>query len=101
MSMEIRIAWHDSGKYPSFNVELAGAAGADAFLVIKGCRIMNSDKGDWISWPATKNERTGKWWNHVYAGEKFAAAVLQKAQAALPKTARPAAKPDDDDQIPF
>ena len=74
--MEITIDWHDN----QFNVNLHGAPGADPFLSIKGCRIVEGSKGQFVSYPATKNEKTGKWWNHVYGGEKFNEAVLKKAQ---------------------
>jgi len=74
--MEITIDWHDN----QFNVNLHGAPGADPFLSIKGCRIVEGSKGQFVSYPATKNEKNGKWWNHVYGGEKFNEAVLKKAQ---------------------
>lgn len=99
--MVITIEWHD-GKYPSFNVNLHKVEGSEPFLSIKGCRIANGSKGEFVSWPATKNERTGKYWNHVYAGEAFGVHVLKLAKDALPKTARGASRPaDDDDSIPF
>ena len=59
-----------------FNVSLSSAQGKEAFLVIKGCRIKDGDKGRWISFPAKKLD-SGKWWNHVYASEGFQAAVLK------------------------
>jgi len=74
--MEITIDWHDN----QFNVNLHGAPGSDPFLSIKGCRIVEGSKGQFVSYPATKNEKTGKWWNHVYGGEKFNEAVIKKAQ---------------------
>ena len=77
--MQITIK-HFSGQYPSFNVCLHGTAGAEPFLEIKGCRIVDGKNGEFVSWPATKNEKTGKYWAHVFAGEKFAAAVLKAAQ---------------------
>jgi len=95
--MEISIEKHD-GKYPSFNINLHSKPGAEPFLVIKGCRIVNGQKGEFISYPATKNEKTGKYWQHVYGGEKFNEAVLRLARTAPPKQAQTA--PDLDD-IPF
>lgn len=59
-----------------FNVALSSALGKEAFLVIKGCRVKDGDKGRWISFPARKLD-TGKWWNHVYASEGFQSAILQ------------------------
>jgi len=76
--MHITIEHHD-GKYPSFNVCLSSKEGTEPFLTIKGCRIAEGSKGKFVSWPSTKNEKTGKYWNHVYANEKFAQAVLDKA----------------------
>ena len=98
MSMHITIE-HIDGKYPSFNVALSGKEGADPFLVVKGCRIVDGPKGPFVSGPATKNANTGKYWNHTYFGEKFSAAVLEKAKAAKPAPRRATA--DDDSDIPF
>lgn len=80
---------HHGGKFPSFNVSLASKEGAEPFLTIKGARIVDGQNGKFISWPARKDEKTGKFWNHVWANDKFAAAVLEKATAG------------DDDQAPF
>jgi len=100
--MHIDIIWQDSGKFPQFNVALCKVQGAEPFLTVKGCRIVQGSKGEFVSWPATKNEKTGKYWSHVWAGEAFAAHILTLAKAALPKTARGTSRPaDDDDQIPF
>lgn len=116
--MHITIEWFTSGKYPSLNVNLASAEGRDAFLSIKGCRIVDGSKGQFISWPATKNETTGKYWNHVWASEPFAVKVLEQALASQPKAApkptqRPAQAPSrgappareeapwPDDELPY
>ena len=89
---------HIEGKYPSFNVSLHAAEGAEPFLVVKGCRIVEGQKGPFVSGPATKNATTNKYWNHTYFGDKFQAHVLKLAQAA----AKPAARHSTDDQdIPF
>lgn len=97
---------HFSGKYPSFNINLHSQEGQEAFLSIKGCRIVDGSKGPFISYPATKNESTGKYWNHAYGSENFNAAVLKKAQAQAPKVAPPKPRPgsgfdDMDSDIPF
>lgn len=102
---------HFDGKYPQFNVSLHTNEGPEPFLVIKGCRIVSGSKGDFVSWPATKNEGTGKYWSHVYGSDAFSAAVLEKAQRNKPAAPpRQAPKPapagsgfDDmqDDSIPF
>ena len=102
--MDIRIEWFD-GKYPSFNVALASAPGKQEFLTVKGCRIVDGSKGPFVSWPATKNEKTGKYWNHVWANDAFAEAVLKAAQESMPQKSAPArgrAQQDEDSEsIPF
>jgi DNA-binding cell septation regulator SpoVG len=100
--MDIRIE-HFAGDKPQFNVALASAPGKEPFLTVKGCRIVDGSKGPFVSWPATKNQSTGKYWNHVWASEAFAAAVLAKAQESQPRQApRRAAAPDTGmDDIPF
>jgi hypothetical protein len=106
--MKIKCEWFD-GKYPQFNVALSSAEGKEPFLTVKACRIVSGQNGDFVSWPATKNENTGKYWQHVWASEPFAAAVLAEAKASQPK-AKPkdaawqagAPKRDDvDSDIPF
>ena len=96
---------HFEGQYPSFNIMLHSAVGSEPFLEIKGCRIVNGSNGPFISYPSRKDEKTGKFWNHVYGGEAFNAHVLKIAGGA-PK---PAPKPapvgsgfdDMSDDIPF
>ena len=93
--MEIMIDWKE-GQYPSFNLGLASKEGQDPFIVIRGCKIMNGSKGEFVSYPSKKNEQTGKYWNHVQGNERFNAAVLEKAKAA-----QPVARQDIDESIPF
>ncbi len=102
--MQITIK-HFDGKYPSFNVALSSAEGKEPFIEIKGCKVVSGQNGDFVSWPSTKNQTTGKYWNHVYASEAFNAAVLAEAM----KNATPVQKPvpmskrassRDDDSIP-
>jgi hypothetical protein len=90
---------HFAGKYPSFNVNLASSEGREPFLTIKGCRIVEGSKGRFISWPATKNESTGKYWQHCYASEAFNSSVLAEAEKTMPKTEKREKQIDDD--IPF
>ncbi len=82
--MEISIKWFD-GAYPSFNVALASKAGNEPFLEIKSCRIVQGKEGEFVSTPSTKNEKTGKYWNHAYFSKDFAAVVLEKAKESQPK----------------
>lgn len=96
--MEILITWHGSEQ---FNVELASREGAEAFLSIKGCRIVNGNNGPFVGWPATKNANTGKWWNHVWASDKFAAAVLEKAQESQPRQSAPSRRGRQSSDAPF
>lgn len=102
--MDIRIK-HFDGKYHSFNVGLASNEQAEEFLSIKGCRIVNGKDGEFVSWPATKNESTGKYWNHVWANDKFASAVLEKAKASRPssqqQSSQGSSRIDTDESIPF
>jgi DNA-binding cell septation regulator SpoVG len=84
---------HFPGERPQFNVCLASGEGKEPFLTIKGCRIVEGSKGPFISWPATKNEKTGKYWNHVYGSDAFAAEVMKEAHKGATK--------HNDDQPPF
>lgn len=98
--MEINVKWFGD----NFNVNLSSKPGEEEFLSIKGCRIVDGTKGFFVSWPATKNQSTGKYWNHVWGSERFNAVVLSKAQASIPKAParrqEPAGSGDIDD-IPF
>ena len=99
--MHISIEWFD-GKYPSFNVSLSSDPKREPFIVIKGCRIVSGKDGDFVSWPATKTVRAGKWWSHVYASPAFAAKVLEEAQSTQPKQApAKSRRAADDDSVPF
>lgn len=98
--MDIQIQ-HFDGKVPSFNISLHGVPGADPFLVIKGCRIIEGKDGPFISYPARKMDN-GKYWQHVFGGDKFNEVVMKKAMAQ----GKPKAKPADgfsdmDSDIPW
>ena len=93
--MHISVTWHDK----SFNIDLAGTEGKDAFLSIKGCRLIESPKGEFISFPSRKNEQTGKYWNHVWANDAFQKSVIQIAKASRPTTTAGLSEMDSD--IPF
>tara|TARA_R110000868_G_scaffold349295_1_gene610596 strand:+ start:142 stop:477 length:336 start_codon:yes stop_codon:yes gene_type:complete len=105
---------HFTGTYPSFNICLHGVEGAEPFLTIKGCRIVEGNNGPFVSYPATKNEKTGKWWGHVYGGDKFNAEVFRLATQQTPRPRQapshdaararqlaPRQTPDEDRDIPF
>ena len=53
--MNIEITWHGD----NFNIDLSNK-GKEAFLSIKGCRLVNGQDGPFVSYPAKKNESTGK-----------------------------------------
>jgi hypothetical protein len=106
--MQIIITWSETSQYPRFDVELASTPTSDPFIKIRGCGLMKkkSDNSEFVSWPSTKNQTTGKYWNHVYGSDAFNAAVLAEAKktqpAAVParSAAAPAADPFDG-EIPF
>jgi len=81
----------------SFNINFHRKEGEEAFLSIKGCRIMQGAKGPFLSFPATKLN-TGKWINHAWCDDKFQSAVMQMVDKPRPKPPKPQA---DDDSIPF
>lgn len=102
--MHVSVKWIESAKYPQFNVGISSAEGKEEFLSIKGCRIVNGQNGEFISWPATKNEQSGKYWNHVWASEAFGSHVLKIANESRPvqQQSRPVAKKEDyDADVPF
>lgn len=81
-----------------FNVSLASGEGKQPFITIKGCRLVDGAKGQFVSWPARKLD-SGKWWNHVYASDGFQAAVVAEVNKVQPAKARRAETADDD--VPF
>lgn len=101
--MHVTVKWFE-GKYPSFNVGIASAEGKEEFLSIKGCRIVNGQNGEFISWPATKNEQSGKYWNHVWASDAFGSHVLKLAKESQPQHSQPPRQPARNDfasDVPF
>ena len=104
--MKITTTWFTD----NFNVDLAASEGREPFLSIKGCRIVSGSKGEFVSWPARKNEQTGKWWNHVWGSEAFSQVVLEEAKKSQPQRdtrtlgeRKRGVEPrmDDDDKVPF
>ena len=41
---------HFSGQYPSFNINLHSKPGSEAFLSVKGCKIVNGQNGAFLSY---------------------------------------------------
>ena len=102
--MEVNIEWKP-GKYPSFNILLSSAAGKDPFITIRGCQIKSGQKGEFISYPARKQE-DGKYFNYCYGSDTFNRVVLEKAHKAKPveesKPSKSGSGFDDmDSDIPF
>lgn len=80
---------HFAGTYPSFNIGLHSKQGSEAFISIKGCKIVNGQNGAFVRYPSRKNEQTGKYWNHVWGSENFNAEVLRLAQESAPAAPQP------------
>lgn len=80
--MHLSAEWKMS-KYPTFNLGISSKEGKEPFLVIKGCRIVDGQKGEFLSWPSKKTDE-GKWIDHVYATPEFKEAALKVAKAAKP-----------------
>ena len=90
--MHVTVTWHDK----NFNVDIAASEQREAFLSIKGCRLVESSKGPFVSFPSRKNEATGKYWNHVWANASFQDEIVRLAKAS-----QPAPSVALDDEIPF
>lgn len=95
--MKISVEWFKD----QFNFSLTGS-GAEPFLTVKGCRIVNGKNGEFLSLPSKKLD-TGKYWNHVYASEAFGAAVIAEAKKAMPRSqvAPSRGQSEDTSDIPF
>lgn len=97
--MEVTVVWKD-GKYPSFNLGLASKEGKKPFIEIKGCKLIEGQKGTFVSYPARKQD-DGKYWNHVWASDEFNQVVIQKAQESQPGKSKGGALEDMESDIPF
>ena len=90
--MKILIEHHDD----RFNIGLSNKEG-EAFLTIKGCKIVQGKNGFFVSFPSKKLD-SGKYYNHVYASDAFQRVVI----AEYEKTKQTKqAKPQSDDEVPF
>lgn len=72
------------GKYPSFNLNLHSKEGAEPFLTLKGLRMVEGNKGRFVSMPAKKLD-SGKYYNHAWASDAFQDAIKAAWDAARPK----------------
>jgi hypothetical protein len=83
--MKISIEHHGE----RFNVALSNGDKAP-FLVIKGCRIVQSSKGPFVSGPAEKKKDGSGWWNHTFMSPEFQAAVIEAFESDAPPKVPPA-----------
>lgn len=101
--MEVNIEWKP-GKYPSFNILLSTAPGKDPFITIRGCQIKSGQKGEFISYPARKQD-DGKYFNYIYGADVFNRVVIEKAHAPKPVESKPSKSgsgfDDMDSDVPF
>ena len=102
--MQVKVQWID-GQYPSFNVMVSSKEGAEPFITIKGCNIKTGSKGEFISYPSKKTNE-GKYFNYIYASEKFNKVVMDEAKLAKPERSideptRKSSLADMADDIPF
>ena len=104
--MEVNVKWIES-TYPSFNVMVSSQKGAEPFITIKSCSIKEKNGREFISYPAKKPENGGKWFNYIYASDKFNDVVMSKAKENMPvvrqisEPTRKNAVADMDSNIPF
>jgi hypothetical protein len=95
--MKINIEMNKDGE--SFSINLLGK-NDEPFLSIYSCRVRNYEGKRFISYPARKSEKTGKWFNYCRSSDSFTAAVLNE----LDKVSRPQTRSksnDDEQDIPF
>lgn len=97
--MEVNVKWIES-TYPSFNVMVSSQKGVEPFITIKSCSIKEKDGREFISYPAKKPENGGKWFNYIYANDKFNSVVMEKAKAAKQNTPVKTVQ-DMDSDVPF
>jgi hypothetical protein len=95
--MHISVKWFGE----SFNVNLHSKAGAEEFLSVKGCRIKDHDGKQFLAFPSSKNEKTGKWWNHAWGNEAFQSEVIRIAKATKGEAKSARDVSDIEDDIPF
>jgi len=88
--MKLSIAWHDD----KFNIEFTRPNEDKAFLSIKGCKIVEGKSGPFISMPSSP-KKSGGFWNHAWADEKFQSAVMQMARPLAKAPPKPAPKVQD------
>ena len=97
--MHISCEWFD-GKFPSFTVALHSSKESEAFIQIRGCRIVDGKNGKFVSWPSRKQDN-GKYWNHVICSEKFAYVVLEEAEKSKPTATQAKNAEYGNDDVPF
>ena len=60
---------------------------------------MQGSKGEFVKYPSKKLD-SGKWFNYIYANEKFNSVVMEKAKVAKQNTPVKTVQ-DMDDDLPF
>ena len=100
MSMIFTVKWFGD----KFNVGIE--KDGEEVMSVKGCAIRFTAGGDeFLSMPSTKNQSTGKYWNHAWASDKLAKHIISLAQKSKPeeKTQKKdsGSIQDMEDDIPF
>jgi DNA-binding cell septation regulator SpoVG len=75
----------EAGRFTFYTVRLHSAEGKEPFLEIKDCKLIDGSKGQFVGFPARKDDKD-KWWPMVYASDGFQAEVIKVMNAA---TVRP------------
>ena len=96
--MKITTKWFGN----QFNVGLASSEGREEFVSIKGCRLVDGPKGEFVSWPSTKKD-DGTYWRHAWGSDEFQAAVIKEAKKNQPQDTKTASRQSNavDDSVPF
>ena len=104
--MKITATKREAGKWTFYDVMLASAEGREPFLTIKDCKLIDGSKGQFVGFPARKDDKD-KWWPMVYASDGFQAEIIKAMNAATvrPTDTRTLSErkkpPVDMDDIPF
>jgi len=68
-------------QYKQFTVEFLRSSG-DVFCAVKNCRMVQGQKGAFISGPAIKT-KDDKWFNLTYFDQKIQADIMEAYNAAV------------------
>jgi DNA-binding cell septation regulator SpoVG len=102
--MKITVNMRESGQWTFYDVMIASKEGAEPFITVKDCKLVEGSKGPFVSFPARKDAKD-KWWPMVYGSDAFQGAVIAEMRKAAPDTRtlseRRPKPPVVDDDIPF